>query len=182
MTASGSWWIITVVIGFVPKDRGCGTPSKGPTFMATYMGGPHPKPTYPSVRGWSSKDRGRDVHKNSPSLSKHSVNASHAGWIIRGHHVTPTQTIRKKKANQQKVHHAFALFEFDPNCLKTDLVIHDLNILVFQVFFQNGWHNPGGHVPLKKIALHTCINVQNAKNSKPRHNSSQQTSTNINKQ
>ena len=46
----------------------------------------------------------------------------------------------------------------------------------FPSFFQNGWHNPGGHVPLKKIALHTCINVQNAKNSKPRHNSSQQTS------
>ena len=46
----------------------------------------------------------------------------------------------------------------------------------FPSFFQNGWHDPGGHVPLKKIALHACINVQNAKNSKA---SSQQTSTNI---
>jgi len=47
----------------------------------------------------------------------------------------------QKKANQQKVHHAFALFEFDPNWLNADLDIHDVTIfasLAFQVFFKMG--------------------------------------------
>ena len=95
--------------------------------------------------------------------------ASHASWITGGHHITPTQTIRKKKANQQKVHHAFALF--DPNWLKADLVIQDLTMFCFFGFpcwVQNGWHNAGGRGGFwKKNVLHTCINFQKLKTKNP---------------
>ena len=53
--------------------------------------------------------------------------------------MTTTQTIRKKKANQQNYHAFIALF--DPNWLKTDLVIQDLTIvasLAFHVEFKMG--------------------------------------------
>ena len=51
--------------------------------------------------------------------------------------MTPTQTIRKRRIN--KNNHAFALF--DPNWLKTNLVIQDLTIfasLAFHVEFKMG--------------------------------------------
>ena len=115
------------------------------------------------------------------SLSKHHcVNASHAGWIVIIWH-QPKQSAKKRRINKNC--HAFALF--DPNWLKNNLVIQDLTMFCFFGFpcrVQKGWHNPGGRGVFKKNALHTCIKVQNAKSSKPMHNSSQQTSTNINHQ
>ena len=118
-----------------------------------------------------------------PSLSEHhKVWMQVTGWIVIMWH-QPKQSA-KKKANQQKLPlqlHWFALF--DPNWPKADEVSpqsHHLYFFGFPSFFKMGGTIPGFSCGvLKKIALHTCINVQNAKNSKPRHNSSQQTSTNI---
>ena len=88
----------------------------------------------------------------------------------------PTQTICKKKANQQKFPCKLAENQ------SSYPLSHHLCFFGFPCCVQNGWLNPSGRAVLKKIALHTCINFQKTENSKPRHKSSQQTSTNINQQ
>ena len=67
-----------------------------------------------------------------PSLGTRRMQVT--GWIVIICH-QPKQSAKKGQIN--KNYHAVALFEFDPNWPKADVVIHDLTIftsLAFQVF------------------------------------------------